>query len=302
MDLFARLAAGAEATDATAGNSTAPAEEGPVFVLYHYDPSEIAAIVSVLAFLATTLWHCWQLLRTRIWIMVPIVLGGLFQIIGYGARFASGKETPDWTLMPYILQAILLLVAPALYAATIYMELGRIVTLIDGEGHSLIPRKWLTKIFVVGDVLSFFLQGGGGGYQASGTLQALNTGSKVIIVGLFVQLIFFGIFLVVAVNFHIRVRRTPTARSRIGIPWQKHLKILYATGLLIMVRSLFRAVEYMQGFDGYLLGHEVYLYIFDAALMFITMVLFNIVHPVEILGARGRVANFASGIGLQARY
>jgi hypothetical protein len=85
----------------------------------------------------------------------------IVQIIGYGARFVAGKETPDWTLMPYILQAILLLVAPALYAATIYMELGRIITLIDGEGRALIPRKWLTKIFVVGDVLSFILQGGG---------------------------------------------------------------------------------------------------------------------------------------------
>lgn len=83
------------------------------------------------------------------------------EILGYGARFASGKETPDWTLTPYILQSILLLVAPALFAATIYMELGRIVTLIDGESRSLIRRKWMTKIFVLGDVLSFFLQGGG---------------------------------------------------------------------------------------------------------------------------------------------
>lgn len=72
--------------------------------------------------------------------------------------------------------------------------------------------------------------------------------------------------------------------------------------MLIMVRSLFRAIEYLQGFDGYLLNHEVYLYIFDALLMFITMVLFNLVHPVEILGQRGRIASFASGIGLQPRF
>jgi hypothetical protein len=82
-------------------------------------------------------------------------------MIGYAARYVSGKESPDWTLTPYIIQAILLLVAPALFAATIYMELGRVITLIDGEGHALITRKWMTKIFVVGDVLSFFLQGGG---------------------------------------------------------------------------------------------------------------------------------------------
>lgn len=83
------------------------------------------------------------------------------QIIGYGARAVSGTESPNWTLGPYIIQAIFLLVAPALYAATIYMQFGRIVTLVDGKQHTLIRHQWITKIFVTGDVLSFFLQGGG---------------------------------------------------------------------------------------------------------------------------------------------
>jgi hypothetical protein len=59
------------------------------------------------------------------------------------------------------MQSILLLVAPALYAATIYMELGRIVLMIDGEGRVLISKKWMTKVFVTGDILSFILQAGG---------------------------------------------------------------------------------------------------------------------------------------------
>lgn len=59
------------------------------------------------------------------------------------------------------MQTLLLLVAPALFAATIYMELGRIILLVDGEAHSLIKKKWLTKIFVCGDVLSFMMQGAG---------------------------------------------------------------------------------------------------------------------------------------------
>ena len=51
-----------------------------------------------------------------------------------------------------------ILVAPALFAATIYMELGRIIMLCDGAHHSLVPLRWLTKIFVAGDVLSFVMQ------------------------------------------------------------------------------------------------------------------------------------------------
>lgn len=56
------------------------------------------------------------------------------------------------------MQTLLLLLAPALFAASIYMELARIIELVDGESRSMIKRKWLTKIFVCGDILSFTLQ------------------------------------------------------------------------------------------------------------------------------------------------
>jgi len=56
------------------------------------------------------------------------------------------------------MQTLLLLIAPALFAASIYMELGRIIELVDGEAHAMIRKRWLTKLFVCGDVLSFTLQ------------------------------------------------------------------------------------------------------------------------------------------------
>lgn len=89
------------------------------------------------------------------------VLLSTVEFIRYAARCKSGQESPDWTLGPYIIQSILLLVAPALFAATIYMELSRIISMVDGEGHVLIPKKWMTKIFVAGDILSFLFQAGG---------------------------------------------------------------------------------------------------------------------------------------------
>lgn len=60
------------------------------------------------------------------------------------------------------------------------------------------------------------------------------------------------------------------------------MRALYITSVLIMIRSVFRAVEYLQGFDGYLLSHEAYLYIFDAALMLIVMLIFNYIPPSEV--------------------
>jgi hypothetical protein len=54
-----------------------------------------------------------------------------------------------------------ILLAPALFAASIYMILGRIILLVEGQDHSIIRPQWLTKIFVFGDVICFLLLGGG---------------------------------------------------------------------------------------------------------------------------------------------
>jgi hypothetical protein len=208
------------------------------------------------------------------------------------------------------MQSLLLLVAPALFAASIYIILGRIILLVDGEKHSLIRQKWLTKIFVTGDIISFITQMGGGGIQAAGTLELLHTGEKIIIAGLFLQLIFFGFFVVVAGLFHFRLKRAnntsfynavssghghsrlrsatstaPICSPSLSIqhlPWERHMYTLYAASSLIMFRSVFRVVEYLQGNNGYLLRHEIFLYIFDALLMFAVMVLFNFNHPAQV--------------------
>jgi hypothetical protein len=37
------------------------------------------------------------------------------------------------------------------------MILGRIILATDGERYSFIKKKWLTKIFVVSDVISFLI-------------------------------------------------------------------------------------------------------------------------------------------------
>ena len=64
-------------------------------------------------------------------------------------------------MKPYIGQSLMLLLAPALFAASVYMILGRIIRLLNAGSASLIRPSWLTKIFVTGDVLSFFIQSGG---------------------------------------------------------------------------------------------------------------------------------------------
>lgn len=202
-------------------------------------------------------------------------LEGIVETIGYGGRIWSHYDKES--IGGFVIQAILILVAPALFAASIYMILARLIRAVKAEHHSLIPVKWVTKVFVTGDVISFSLQAGGGGIQAGGTLDLYNIGEKIIIAGLWVQIVIFGFFVVVSVLFNIRLVKGPTLPSTRGdVPWKRHLIMLYSASGLILVRSIFRVIEYLQGNKGYLISHEIFLYIFDAVLMAIVMVLFAI--------------------------
>lgn len=126
-----------------------------------------------------------------------------------------------------------------------------------------------------------------------------STGNNIIIGGLIVQIIFFGFFMIGAVVFQSRIASHPTAESVADyVPWKKHLYALYATSILILIRSIFRVAEYVQGSDGYLLSTEVFIYIFDTTLMFLVMLAFMIIHPSEVncLLGRGRVMTTKGGL------
>jgi hypothetical protein len=43
--------------------------------LYHYDSSVAAAVVFVLLFLATTIYHAWQMVRQKTWFLTAFIIG-----------------------------------------------------------------------------------------------------------------------------------------------------------------------------------------------------------------------------------
>lgn len=175
------------------------------------------------------------------------------------------------------------------------MVLGRTITHLHAEPLSLVRVNWMTKIFVAGDVFSFLMQSAGGGMMAMKDTHSRETGSNIVIGGLVIQLLFFGFFVVTAAVFHFRINRQPTSKSQAerdmtrSLGWRQRnwvtvLLALYVTSILILIRCIFRLIEYRDGFNGYIMTHEVYMYIFDALLMFVAMVVMNIYHPAVILG------------------
>ncbi|KAK0308105.1 hypothetical protein LTR01_005438 [Friedmanniomyces endolithicus] len=279
------------------------------FEYYHYLPSMGAAVLFIILFGLVTSLHLFQMTRSRTWFMIPFVIGGIckpfpllpqlpshsnaihkpslkprpVETIGYIGRAISASQSPgSYTLGPYIIQNILALVSPALFAASIYMELGRIVLMIHGDQALFLRRTWLTKIFVSGDIFSFLMQGAGGGLMGTGDISSIDMGQKLVVGGLFVQVVFFGLFVIAAALFHVRMRKMPTLRSEELPWWTRHMMSLYVVSMLIFGRSIVRVVEYLQGFNGYIMGHEAFIYVFDAMLMFIAVSVMAYFHPGDV--------------------
>lgn len=242
-----------------------------VYHFYNYHPSQGASTVAAVLFGLVTIFHILQMVHYRKWVILPLVIGGFIMTIGYIARCISMTNTT--ALPPYITQSIALLVPPIFFAATIYSLLSRIAIFLDAEEALVIRPSRLTKTFVSLDILSFMIQGGGAGYLSRGNLDAFNTGSLIIVGGLAVQFIAFSAFIVIAIIFHRRIQRIQhPGASR--LMWA-----LYITSAFILVRSVYRLIEFAQGNSGYLMAHEVLFYIFDSILMLLTMITYNLVHP-----------------------
>ena len=113
------------------------------------------------------------------------------EVIGYIGR-AIGHDDSE-SRGPYIIQYLFILLAPALFAASIYMVLGRIIIATHAQNLSVVRVRWQTMLFVSGDVLSFLVQCIGGGILASGDDKdesKRDLGKAVILTGIWIQIVF----------------------------------------------------------------------------------------------------------------
>ncbi|PVH77419.1 RTA1-domain-containing protein [Cadophora sp. DSE1049] len=241
-----------------------------------YEPSVPAGATAAAIFGILTIIHIFRLFTTRVWFCVPFVLGGIcdvVEVIGFSAR-AIAHDHLD-SIIPRIIETLFILLAPILFAASVYMILGRLMRATSGEQYSIIRVNWLTKIFVGGDGLCFLIQAAGGGIiSGADDADAKHRGEMIILAGLLLQMLIFGFFLVVAWIFHKRLLAQPTGKTRSGdFNWQRFMKMLYSTSVLITFRNLFRVLEYAMGEDKYLLQNEWPIYAFDAVPMAVVLVI-----------------------------
>ena len=223
------------------------------------------------------------------------------ELVGYVARAVSIKNLDEQNI--FIIQTVFILVAPAVMAAACYQAFGRVVLWVvppqyQSARHLWLPARHITPLFVGFDVLSFFIQVIGGAMVASADTPAKgNKGKNVVLVGLGLQLVTFGFFVLASIRFAVVLKtklRTvvlPTERN-----WQLFLKVVNVASVIILLRTISRFLQFVLGTHSYPNDNEWYFYVFDALLMFLVALTFVCVHPgnyLPYLGIRRKNMQFS---------
>ncbi|CAI7602228.1 unnamed protein product [Penicillium glandicola] len=271
---------------------------------YGYDPSLAVAVVAAVLYTIAFLLTAIQWIRYRAWVWSVMVLSAAMEAIGYIGRCVSVQNTLERPI--YVLQFSLVILAPVLMAACCYVIFSRILFLIvPQEARTFrlcwVPPRFITPIFVGCDIVALLLQLGGAVMISSVDATAedakskLNAGKHVAQVGVIIQLVAFGLFAVAAVRFNFTSKRFAGSLSEryenVGEKeyiiggvikdknWPALLRVVNLTTILILVRSIYRLVEFTEGTTGYLSTNEWPLYVFDALCIYPCVALFVYWHP-----------------------
>ncbi|ATY59599.1 RTA1 domain [Cordyceps militaris] len=253
--------------------------------IWVYNPSFPLAVVGCviysLLFVATT-YTTW--VKHRAWFFSAVVVGAAVEVAGYACRVYSAKNQA--VLIPYILTLTLTVLAPVFIAAGNYQLISRLILCVLAPArHRIlgIPGRLLTPIFVCLDIASFVVQGNGSAVASAGswTGPREKIGRYMLIGGLLLQLLAFGLFLAVLGRFHFLARRLAVPDAPAG--WRKVVCAVYISSIAIMIRCVYRVCEFTEGMQGYAFRNEWLFWVFEALPMAVAIGAFCVWHPSQHL-------------------
>ncbi|KAF4817594.1 Protein RTM1 [Colletotrichum siamense] len=267
-----------------------PIVNGTQIVFFEYLPNEAAAWIFVVLFFLAAVVHLGLLVWLRAWHFLPLTLGAVGEGFGYYGRIQAHK-TPN-VAGPFILQNILILGCAPLIAATVYMTLGRYIRVFQLRDRIVIPPRLMTFVFVTVDLRCFVTQVFGSAAPASGDPQGIALGKTLIISGLITQLAALCLFLImilVSDRLAKNSRSQDWKASSIADSAPRYFQVTYWVAGAMLLRSLVRGIEYLQGDGGFIISHEAFVYVLDGVPMVFVAAVYVFVHPGMLLRDAARV-------------
>ncbi|WVW82924.1 hypothetical protein I302_104938 [Kwoniella bestiolae CBS 10118] len=244
-----------------------PKDDEASIIIYGYTPSLALGIIGIITFAICVSLHSFWLARkkgTR-WFHGLILVGALMEIGGYAARLASHRR--PFVVSTFVAQYFLIVVAPVLFSAAIYLSLSIATRSYKGAERLLIigPRKVLI-FFVTADIVTTIIQVVGAaligssesakvrGNPSSVTPEQAN---DILLAGLAIQCFSFTSFLLILLlTIYRSYRSTYITHTTSLSTLRLFLYTILITSLLILLRTTFRLSETAQGFFGFASTHE----------------------------------------------
>ncbi|KAF9992295.1 hypothetical protein BGZ79_003274, partial [Entomortierella chlamydospora] len=272
-----------------------------------YDPSKAGNTIFGVVYLILGITYLYYIFRHKNKWALCLPIGAIASSIGFFMRLTLDPD--NFELTKFAAQQLFVVVSPSAFLAFNYMLYGRFITAIDPKfgndtksgskmeksQFSFIPPLIVGRTFVISDIVTFLIQCGAGGMQAAGNKDAslASLGDKLFLIGVSVQGISYLVFTLLLTVAFIRLiddrkRNYPNQLQKgwTGLDKQTLMVVsgLYFSSIFIIIRSVYRIIEFKQGYAGYLISHEIYLFILDAAPLVFAIGVWAFVWPTVLLG------------------
>jgi hypothetical protein len=218
--------------------------------------------------------------------MTAVSLGCISEVIGY-AGWVILHNNP-YSKAGFDMQIVCLVIAPAFFAAGIYLMLKHL-TLFFGPSDSPINPRLYTWIFISCDVVSLILQGAGGGISATADSYATQrSGNNVALAGIVFQVFTLLIFAGMAALYWYRCQQRLKGHSKheedADAPEttrnvQVYMFSLVFAYLCILTRCGYRIAEMADGWRNPIMLSETYFMVCDGAMIALSTATMVLCHP-----------------------
>ncbi|KAI1808219.1 hypothetical protein F4811DRAFT_548957 [Daldinia bambusicola] len=273
------------------------AGEPILYSLYVYAPDKVAPIFFAIAYAISAVFHIWQCFRYQAFKLIGLhpncaVLFTIgYALREYGAYNYMYSVTTKTPLIMYILSQIFIFICPPLLELANYNVLGRIFAYVPWCAP--LPPARVLSIFggLMGLVELLNSLGVSLSTNPSSSSSTQSLGSNLTIAALVIQLVLIVVFVCLAGIFHQRCLRANVQVRAVKVL----LYTLYASMALILVRCIYRLVEHtgntyvdLDNIEALrslspILRYEAFFYVFEATLMLINSILWNVWNPGRFL-------------------
>ncbi|KAL0565413.1 envelope glycoprotein [Marasmius crinis-equi] len=273
-------------------NSTSPIPLDDAHSSYGYRPTFFVCVLYVALFSSTLGMHLLQMVSSRYWFLAPtVILAAFLEVLGWVGRLWSNQNLHNGD--PFMMQICCLIIGPTPLLAANFVVFGRLVSLLGAEYSRLRPTLY-AKIFLGCDIVSLCLQGAGGGLAStadSGT-SMFDLGTNLMIAGIILQVVMMTIFVILVGEYTYRYiyskphhKKVSVDSIRFPLDTRRQLLLLAMgiTTVLLFIRGIYRLIELSGGWDSEIMRTEWLFNVFDAAMVFLAFLTWNVAHPAVLL-------------------